>query len=644
MPNPPASAPHIALGAPHAAQSGLNAPQPALPVLAYAVVGLLCLLTWALSHVYLGLFHDAGLYTLQALARLKPDQLSQDVFLKFGSQDRFTLFGPLYAEAASLLGVEYAAAILTLVFQLALIVGAWALARSVLPTSLALLGTATLIAIPGYYGTEGVFTCLEPFLTPRMAGEALVLGAVAATLSGRKMSGLLLIAAAALLHPIMAIAGVAALTYLAVSAVRSERRLWGLLLIAALVGLVTLGSSALPIGGHWGRFDPEWLALLKGRSPYLFMVHWHLEDWSRALITLTTLLLGLIAPPSPRAAVLARAAFVILLSGVALTLIGCDLLHSVLLTQLQPWRCQWFATVAAALLLPAIFGELWRKDTAQRTAALALLAAWVFASDFYALVAICACLASLVVLSKLKPSEARWLLLGSAGLLTVALLWRLASNLEFTDAYSMDPRLPLWLRRATSLVRDGSVPMALIVGVYGLARSRYALPSLLVLGVLTLAACAALLPSTWDRWTHRDYPPSLVERFSALRAQLAPNADVFWPQSPVGAWMLLEHPSYLSVIQTSGMVFSRDSAVELERRADALKSVMGPATFMDWNNGGGTGLELAKSQQIAACGTGAFEYLVTTADLGLELLASVPSPTGSANKRIRLYRCPPSAS
>ena len=61
------------------------------------VWGLLALATWALSHRYLGLFHDARLYTLQALARLHP-ALSADVFLRFGSQDRFTIFSPLYAD------------------------------------------------------------------------------------------------------------------------------------------------------------------------------------------------------------------------------------------------------------------------------------------------------------------------------------------------------------------------------------------------------------------------------------------------------------------------------------------------------------------------------------------------------------------
>ena len=69
---------------------------------------------WALAHPYQGIFHDANLYTLQALARLHPQSLSQDVFLKFGSQDRFTLFSPIYAAAIRLIGLDHAAALLTL--------------------------------------------------------------------------------------------------------------------------------------------------------------------------------------------------------------------------------------------------------------------------------------------------------------------------------------------------------------------------------------------------------------------------------------------------------------------------------------------------------------------------------------------------
>ena len=74
-------------------------------------------LAWLLCHPYQGFFHDANLYALQALAQLDPDALSHDVFLSHGSQDRFTLFSPLYAGVITLLGLDRAAALLTLLSQ-----------------------------------------------------------------------------------------------------------------------------------------------------------------------------------------------------------------------------------------------------------------------------------------------------------------------------------------------------------------------------------------------------------------------------------------------------------------------------------------------------------------------------------------------
>jgi len=109
---------------------------------------LLCIAVWMLVHPYEGIFHDANLYTLQALARLHPVSLVQDVFLHFGSQDRFTLFSPAYAAAIQLLGVDHAAALLTGLSQLALVAAGWCLARSIMPARYALLGVALLLAIP----------------------------------------------------------------------------------------------------------------------------------------------------------------------------------------------------------------------------------------------------------------------------------------------------------------------------------------------------------------------------------------------------------------------------------------------------------------------------------------------------------------
>jgi hypothetical protein len=608
--------------------------------LGLAVVGLLVVATWALSHSYRGIFHDAGLYTLQAMAGLHPDSLPADVFLRFGSQDGFTIFSPIYAAASRLLGVELAGATLTLLLQWALLAGAWVLARAVMPLSMTMFGVAVLVAVPGDYGPDRIFTCIEPFLTPRMAAEALVLGSLAAALWQRKTLAVALGVAAVLIHPIMAMAGACALVYLYLG--KPKPLVTG---VVAIVGLIALTAAAFVMPpGEWGRFDAHWLALVENRSPYLFIAHWQLDDWSRAAVTLATLCVGFRVLRKRSARTLSLIALTTVLTGLALTFIACDLLHLVLLTQLQPWRWQWLGTVVAALLLPEIVRALWQNEapelptTEQRTTALILVSAWVFASNAYALFASTAALAALVLLQKLKPSEARWVFLGACGLGVIAVAWRLATNLEFTDAYYLDPNIPLWIRRASSFMHDGTVPIAAVSLAFWLARMRRGRTALLLLGGLVGAGCVASFPQTWKGWTTREFPPQQLARFSGFRERIPPGADVFWPESPVAVWVLLQRPSYLSVIQTSGMVFSRRSALELERRADALGGAISPGSFMSWN--AGTAMMLSQQQLKQTCDTGAFEYLVTATDLGVAPIAEVPSVSGPASKKIRLYRCP----
>jgi hypothetical protein len=605
------------------------------------VIGLLGIATWALSHSYRGIFHDAGLYTLQALARLHPDSLAhQDVFLKFGSQDGFTIFSPIYAAASRLLGVELAGAMLTLVFQWALLAGAWILARAVMPLSMTMFGVAVLIAVPGDYGSDRIFTCIEPFLTPRMAAEALVLGSLAAALWQRKALAVSLGIAAILIHPIMAMAGACALVYLYLG--KPKPRFTG---AVAIVGLIALGMAALVMPpGEWGRFDAHWLALVENRSPYLFIAHWQLDDWSCAAVTLATLGVGLRVLRKRSARTLSLIALSTVLTGLALTFIACDLLHLVRLTQLQPWRWQWLGTVVAAVLLPEIVRALWQNEAPeqraidQRTTALLLISAWVFASNAYALFASTAALAALVLLQKLKPSEARWVFLGACGLGVIAVAWRLGSNLEFTEAHYLDPNIPLWIRRASSFMHDGTVPITAVSLAFWLARRRRGRTALLLLGGLASAGCVASFPQTWKSWTTREFPPQQLAGFSGFRERIPPGADVFWPESPVAVWVLLQRPSYLSVIQTSGMVFSRRGALELERRADALGGAINPSSFMGWN--AGTAMMLSQQQLKQTCATGEFLFLVTSADLGVDPIAEVPSASGPASRKIRLYRCP----
>jgi hypothetical protein len=396
--------------------------------------------------------------------------------------------------------------------------------------------------------------------------------------------------------------------------------------------------------GEWGRFDAHWLALVKDRSPYLFIAHWQLDDWSRAVVTLATLGVGVRVLSVDRARTLSLIVLTTVLTGLALTVIGCDLLRLVLLTQLQPWRWQWLGTVVAALLLPEIVRILWqnavpeRQTNERRTTALLLISAWVFATDVYPLFAAIAALAVLGWLRKLKPSEARWVFFGACGVGVIAVTWRVASNLEFTDAHYLDPNIPLWLRRASSFTHDGSIPIAAVSLAFWLARIRRGRAALIVLGGLAVAGCLVSFPQIWKSWTTREFPPQQVARFSGFRERIPPGAQVFWPESPVAVWVLLQRPSYLSVIQTSGMVFSRRTALELERRADSLGAAINPGSFMSWN--AGTAMTLSLQQLEQSCATGEFQFLVTGRDLGVEPLAEVPAGSSPASTKIRLYRCP----
>jgi hypothetical protein len=545
------------------------------------------------------------------------------------------VFSPVYNMAMRELGVDHAAAALTLLFQIGIIASAWALARGVLSASMVLPGVAALIAMPGDYGADRVFTCMESFVTPRMAAEALVLAGLSAAFKSRPIVAVGCVVVAALMHPVMAAAGAVALFCMYVVLPHPQRAA-----LMALTGLCALfiWAHAMPVG-RWGTFDDPWFELIKNRSPFLFPSTWQLSDWAGLALSTATLLLASRVLPNSQARRLAASVVMTALGGIALTVIACDLLHLVLFTQAQPWRCAWLGTAVAALLLPATLGALWGGEFAARCGAALLLAAWIFGPGAFGFEAAAAAIVAFALLHRLKHSEARWIFYGSIGLLVISIFWRLATNLEFADATTLEPTVPLWLRRLTSFAHDGLVPLTLIALVCALAHRARTLPAIALIGAAAMGLCALLLPHTWQNWSQSEYPPSLVARFSVLREHIPRGSDVFWPDLPLASWILLDRPSYISVVQTSGMVFSRQSAFELKRRADTLSAAIPPAQFLHWSLGN-TDTRLSGSGQTQICNSGAIEFLVTATKLDMEPEASVPSLTGPDSKRIRLYRCP----
>jgi len=513
-------------------------------------LGLSVLAVWMVQHRYMDIQHDAMIYTLLGLARLQPDTLSNDVFLRFGSQDHFTIFSPIFAFMIEHFDLAPAAAIMTLVSQAALYGCAWWVAKHFMSPASALLGTGLLLALPGYYGSGHLFSYSEDFLTARLPAEALVLASLAAALSGRPRIALASILIATLIHPIIASAGVVMLTLICLAAPRPRiaMTLTAALVLAALLAAVTIHT------GPFARFDPQWLNLVAGFTRYLFVTNWSLFDWVRLAIPITVLLLGWQFAAQPLLRTVCACAIVCACSAIALSWIWCDLLQVILPTQMQLWRWVWMTSALAVLLSPVIAKDCWTSDSALQRAALFFIGgSLLLRADSGAPVAL--------VLAVMSAGLARWhaqfkydryILLGAVALVVFAL------GLGVADG------LPTAMFLASALVAVWKL-------AEWLQNSSWKISTLAAALVVT---CVAVAPNAVRSWTHLRFTSASQALFAQWRERVPAKAEVLWLESPVGVWYLLDRPSYLSAPQMAGFVFSRPAAVKMDRRLANIKDAL----------------------------------------------------------------------
>jgi hypothetical protein len=614
--------------------------------LSLAALGLLILATWLLQRPYRGLNHDSVLYTFLALARLYPASLAHDVILRFGSQDSYTVFSPIYAAAIRALDLEPAAALLTFLGQLAYFAAAWALARRVMSARQALLAVGLLIALPSDYGARQDFGYIEGFLTPRQVGEALVLAGLAAALGGRRILCGVCLCAGMLLHPIMAFAGFVMLfcLYLAVPRPR----------LALALGSTALGVSLaivllFPVGSL-RAFDATWLDIIDSFG-YLFMFQWTARDWAHLCVPTAVLVMGALQSTTPLVRKLCSAALVMAGAGILATLIFCDLLHVVLITQMQPWRCLWLAQVIAVLLLPLIVPDCWRSGSLGRAGVFLLFSAFelrgLSAAPGIVLGAV-ACVASAGRVTNTRYT--RLILFGCGALLIVATLISLLphalGSTSDRDVLPLAERLVRWLNRWAG---DGLL-YSLILGVaFWIGERRAPSTDAFLLTAAAVFVCV-LSPAGWRSWTTHHYTPALRDRYAQWRALIPEEAEVFWTTSPVGAWYLLQRPDYWAPAQASGDIFSREKAIETRRRGKLVLAALeaagqrhppDPDPRSEWHRPiDQTGAENPDELAMAAvCSDPQLSFVVSRIDLGPTSYPQIMPDPGDPDHRLRLYRC-----
>jgi hypothetical protein len=538
------------------------------------------------------------------MAKLHP-ALVNDLYLRNTSQDAYTVFSGFYAKCIELIGLGKAALMLTLAFKIWFFAAAWLLARRLSNSCGAFIALALLIITAGGYGAFGVFHYAEDWLTARSPAEAMVLTALACWFGGWRFCGLLIACVAIFVHPLVALPGLLFLICL-------ELPLQLGAALAATGILLVLGAAEIASWEPWAAhplptMDGPWLEVVRERSQFLFLQLWRPEDWALNARPFLSLSLSVLAINDPRARKIGATAILIGGAGLAVALIASRIGPVSILLQGQAWRWVWVSSVLSIVLLVPTIQAMWRSQPCSLLCSLLMICGWLFSAIPGA-----ACLACALILWALRDRirVARPMVASSVSALAAVMIVARGRTLAY---WTRSTRFPILL----SL----SIGALLAVSAYSLRRALQDVST--------------------------DQTASTVD-FSDWRRAIPPGANVWVVSahnSAAFAWFTLERPSYLTVDQSSGVVFSRTTALEVRRRSQALLSIMDP----DWkllsstsraHSGGGSppppARPLTRDRLVSVCADPQLGFVVAAENLGFEALRQIDP----GNRRdLYLYDC-----
>jgi hypothetical protein len=455
-----------------------------------------------------------------------------------------------------------------------------------------------------------------------------------------------LIAAVALVvHPLMALPGVLLLACL-----------WLPLRVSAIgagVGILTalgIACTAL-IDSRAAHFltviDADWLEVVRERSQFLFLQLWTADDWkvnARPFIclTLTALVMG-----DKKTRKLCIAAMLVGVTGLAVAFIAGLIGPVAILLQGQAWRWVWIPCFLSVLLLAPTVLRIWHDKKCGPVCAMLLILGWTFSVVDGAA---CVALALFLWLLREHVSEraAQYLRWAAAALGLIVVAWVVANS--WTIAFSPPAesgRESLTIARLRNIV---GLDVAAVVFVGLLFHWIRATRSVLVLALISaaFAVCAALVLPGSLKQIAREGTVAEINEFADWRKTIAPTETVYVvPQrnSATFAWFTLERPSYMSLDQSAGVIFSRATALEVKRRSQILLPMVNP----DWRiltrmNKARSGENAAKSSAqplsrerlISICKDPMLDFVVAQESVGFDPISHTHA---GGWKNWNLYDC-----
>jgi len=532
---------------------------------------------WALMHRNQGVVLDGKLYAVQALQKLDPT-LHADVYLQNTSQDRYTIFSSLYAAVINCVGLERAQLLLMVLCSVSFIAASWVLARELSNAGTAWLATSLLIISVGYYGANTIFHISERYLTARSLAEVLVITALACHFRGWRRTALVISISTFLIHPIMALPGLLLLICLRFSILQS---LVAASAAVAATFLVALTDTLAPASAHFlAIIDAPWLEVVRERSQFLFLNYWSLKDWEINVRPLLSVALSALVIDDKNIRRLCAGAAIVGAAGLAVAFIAGAVGPVAILLQGQAWRWIWITSFVAILLVLPTALRAWPDRSCGPLCATLMVLAWTFpVLDGAAAIALAYVLWSLR--SHLGEGTGRYLRWAAFALASIAVAWAFASAwTTLTSAMGESGREPEWVARVRA-VFSLQIPALLFVALFWYAaRSSAGVWAPLTLLLATTVLSALILPGALKQVGTNGTAAEIAE-FAEWRSAIPPASNVLivpTAKAASFAWFTLGRPSYISLDQSAGVVFSRETALEIQRRSEVVLPIADP----DW--------------------------------------------------------------
>lgn len=524
-----------------------------------------------------GIIHDTRLYVFDILNIAHDGIFSNDILTSVGTQDKYTLYSYIASPLYEILSPWAATTVVFIVGQLVWFSGLIALVvKFAGDRKIAVFGLISVFLLPAAYFGFSVLSYGESFATPRLFVEGQTFWSLWCFFTRRYFLTVLLVVVALALHPIM---GLITAALLIAILLQEDRRWWWIFGVASAVGAAfALGSGLVPVERLSAVMDGDWLHVVQARAKYLYLAEWRARDWARIIVAVS-ITMSLLALYSGWQRRLVIGALIVGLSGLVVSFIGTDLLHNVLLSQVQTSRAIWFAYLLGNVGLGLVVANMYRKSEADGDVFFFLfISVWIIAHILWPITGI---------IIGLLTSGLAYLRFADkiAGIPSLfrRLIYMLTAFLFF---WTVVFRVKFWLLPGSfeAVFADGGayvglkgfsqIEVAVIVFVvFAVVRLRLKVPAYVTTALLILLAVWSIF--VWDRRSADNRGLEGAYLADSLLEHIPEGAQVYWEGNTKGAWLLLGRPSYFADAQGAGVVFSEDLAVEYLKRAQIIQAIDG---------------------------------------------------------------------